>query len=436
MKLLNAIGRSGPALLLRARDFRLIWIGEVVSQIGDSLNRVALLWFVYQTQHSALKTSAVGVLQTLPPLLLGPLFGVYLDRLAKKRVLIVVSLVHGALVASLPLLFSLGLLTLFRLYALVFVTSMVATFYGPALTLIVPLVVQNDELRAANALIQSTSTIGVLLGPVVASVAISALGTVNVLYLDAATFLFSVGCIWLVKVRERRSVGEGRLGLLQLLRNLQDGLRFMLRKQTGILLLTVVTCLENFGASAFIFLLPTLAKQNVSAHALSIGGFWTAFGAGMFLATLLVASLRDDPQRGLMWFVPAGLGLGGAAVGALTRARGWFAPAGLMVVVGFATASLAPVVITLLEESTPEGLRGRVLSTFNAANMAMAMVGMLVFGWTADHLGETPTLIAVGIVMASAGVVLGAISWTRSARKLWVRSPVTEDSRASESRQS
>ena len=435
MKLLNAVARSGPVLLLRAPDFRLVWLGEAVSQIGDSLNRVALLWFVYQTQHSALKTSAVGVLQTVPPLLLGPLFGVYLDRVAKKRVLIVVSLVHGALVASLPMLFSLGLLTLFRLYALVFVTSIVATFYGPALTLLIPLVVQNQELRAANALIQSTSTIGVLLGPVAASVAISAVGAVSALYLDAATFLFSVGCIWFVRVRESRSIVKGKLGVLQLLQNLQDGLRFMLRKQTGILLLTLVTCLENFGASAFIFLLPTVARQNVSTHSLSIGGFWTAFGAGMLLATLLVASLRDDQKRGLMWLIPAGLGLGGAAVVALTRARGWLAPAALMIVVGFATASLAPVVITLLEESTPEGLRGRVLSTFNAANMAMAMVGMLVFGWAADHVGETPTLIAVGIVMASAGVLLLAIGWTRSARGLLVRSRVPDDSRASESRQ-
>jgi DHA3 family macrolide efflux protein-like MFS transporter len=435
MKLLNTVARSGPALLLRAADFRLVWLGEAVSQIGDGLNRVALLWFVYQTQHSALKTSVVGVLQTLPPLLLGPLFGVYLDRVAKKRVLIVVSLVHGALVALLPLLFSLGLLTLFRLYALVFVTSVVATFYGPALTLVVPLVVPNHELRAANALIQSTSTIGVLLGPVVAGVAISAFGAVNVLYLDAATFLFSVGCIWFVPVRESRPIVKGRLGVSQLLQNLQDGIRFMLRKQTGILLLTLVTCLENFGASAFIFLLPALAKQNVSAHSLSIGGFWTAFGTGMFLATLVVASLRDDPKRGLLWFLPAALGLGGAAVAALTRARGWLAPAVLMIVVGFATASLAPVVITLLEESTPEGLRGRVLSTFNAANMAMAMVGMLVFGWAADHVGETPTLIAVGIVMASAGVVLAAISWTASTRRLVMRPYGPENGRASEPRQ-
>ena len=194
-KLLARLAHSGPAYLLRGRGFRLLWIGEVVSQIGDGLNKVALLWFVYQTHHSALKTSVVGVLQTLPALVLSPLIGVWLDRWSKKRTLIFISVAHGALVALIPLLYGFGVLTLGWLYALVLVTSVVATFYGPTLTLTVPLIVKAAELRAANALIQSTATIGVLLGPLVAGVTISAFGTANVLYIDAGTFLFFVACM-------------------------------------------------------------------------------------------------------------------------------------------------------------------------------------------------------------------------------------------------
>src|SRR4051812_10059517 len=140
-RILHLVARSGPGLLLRSRGFGLLWLGETVSQIGDGLNRVALLWFVYQLSHSALKTSVVGVLQTLPALVLSPLIGVYLDRLPKKRTLIVISVVHGALVAAFPILNALGLLTAFRLYALVLLTSIVATFYGPTLTLAMPLIV-------------------------------------------------------------------------------------------------------------------------------------------------------------------------------------------------------------------------------------------------------------------------------------------------------
>jgi predicted MFS family arabinose efflux permease len=213
----------------------------------------------------------------------------------------------------------------------------------------------------------------------------------------------------------------------QLFRNLRDGLRFMIRKQAGILLLTLVTALENFGASAFIFLLPTLAKRHsFSAHSLSLGGFWSAFGAGMLLATLLIATLRDDPRRALSWFIPVALGAGGLAVAALTRIQGSLAAGMLMIVIGFASAALGPVVITLLQETTPEGLRGRVLTTFNTANMAMAMVGMLGFGWAADRIGERPTLLVVGVVLLGSGVLLSLVSWTSSARRLIAKAVVPD----------
>ena len=109
--------------------------------------------------------SIVGVLQTLPALLLGPVIGVYLDRLRKKPVLIVVSLVRGAMVASIPILHAANLLSLNLLYLLVLVLSLVGTVAGPALSTAVPLLVTRADLAGANALIQGSATIGVLLGP-------------------------------------------------------------------------------------------------------------------------------------------------------------------------------------------------------------------------------------------------------------------------------
>ena len=71
--------------LLGTRDFGCLWAGQVVSQIGDGLSKVALLWFVYEMTGSALKMTVIGLLQTIPPLVFGPLIGVYLDALPKKN---------------------------------------------------------------------------------------------------------------------------------------------------------------------------------------------------------------------------------------------------------------------------------------------------------------------------------------------------------------
>src|ERR1043166_9192827 len=71
--------------LVKTRDFGLLWWGQVTSQVGEGLNKVALLWFVYELTDSALMLATVGLLQTLPPLIFGPLIGVYLDRLPNKQ---------------------------------------------------------------------------------------------------------------------------------------------------------------------------------------------------------------------------------------------------------------------------------------------------------------------------------------------------------------
>ena len=75
--------------LLLTRDFGLVWWGQMISQIGDGVSKLALLWFVYSITGSPLKTTVIGLLQTVPPILFGPLIGVYLDRLPKKPIMIV-----------------------------------------------------------------------------------------------------------------------------------------------------------------------------------------------------------------------------------------------------------------------------------------------------------------------------------------------------------
>src|SRR5215216_4310582 len=83
--------------LLKARDFSLLFWGQMTSQIGDSLNRVALLWFVYQLTGSAMKMVMIGLLQTIPPLVLSPLIGVWLDRANKKSVMVWVDIARTLL---------------------------------------------------------------------------------------------------------------------------------------------------------------------------------------------------------------------------------------------------------------------------------------------------------------------------------------------------
>ena len=142
------------------------------------------------------------MVQTLPPLVFGPLIGVYLDKLRKRPVLIAVSLARALLVSMIPLLHAAHLLGLGLLYLIVFILSVVGTAAGPALLTAVPLLVAPADFAAANALIQGTSTLGVLVGPAVAGLGISLFGISKVLYLDAASFVAFAVCVGLARIPE------------------------------------------------------------------------------------------------------------------------------------------------------------------------------------------------------------------------------------------
>ena len=193
-------GKCGWSLLA-TRDFGSLWAGQVISQIGDGLNKVALLWFVYDLTGSALKMTLIGLLQTIPPLVLGPLIGVYLDRLPKKPVMVWIDLVRSILVLLIPVLYAFDALSLNRLYALVFLTAIVSTVFGPALVSSVPLIVSRTQLTAANALLQSSTNIGMLIGPAISGLGIALIGAQNVLYVNAGTFFVSVLCLLPIRVR-------------------------------------------------------------------------------------------------------------------------------------------------------------------------------------------------------------------------------------------
>ena len=150
---------------LKAPNVRWLWTGQIISQIGEGLNKVALLWLVYTLTGSTLKMSEIGVLQTLPPMILGPLMGVYVDRFPKRLIMIGVDLARAALAVVIPILSVLNELTMFRLYAVVFVMAIVSTIFSPALSSTVPLIVDQKQLTATNALVNSTAMVGMLIGP-------------------------------------------------------------------------------------------------------------------------------------------------------------------------------------------------------------------------------------------------------------------------------
>jgi DHA3 family macrolide efflux protein-like MFS transporter len=407
-------GRAGSGWdLLRTRNFGLLFSGQAVSQIGDSMNKVALLWFVYELTGSAFKMTVIGLLQTIPPLVFGPLIGVYLDRMRKKPVMIWVDFIRAGLVMLIPLLYAMEALTLERLYMLVFATSIVSTVFGPALASAVPFLVPRARLTAANALIQSTTNIGLLIGPAVSGVGIAMIGAHNVLYLDAATFLVSALCLLPIRVDETRQSHARAGDRASIVQDLLVGFRFVFVQHRTVLLLMLTAALYSLGASAFVFLLPVFATQLLDASPVELGWLWSSLGIGMLAASVWLAWINQGDLQKRLRLISAALAVGAVAVSTLGMLQAPVMAAALIIVFGGSTAVFTPVVWAMLQELTPEPLLGRVFTTFSTGAMAAAMAGMAGFGWAADAIGPAASLVGIGVLLFGTATVAAAFSRRR-----------------------
>jgi MFS transporter, DHA3 family, macrolide efflux protein len=247
--------------LLKISNLRWLWTGQTISQIGDGLNKVALLYLVYNLTGSALKMTIIGVLQTLPPLLLGPIIGVYVDRFPKKLMMMSVDLLRAGLALVIPILYAMETLTLPVVYLVVFVMALVATAFGPALSAVVPLIVEQPQLTAANALVTSTAMIGMLIGPALSGLGIATVGMQVVLYVSSATFVLSVLSLSQMKLKPSPQSAKKTKRTKSFIEDLKAGLHYVFVERRTIAAFVLTALCYSLASSAFVFLLPVFAER-------------------------------------------------------------------------------------------------------------------------------------------------------------------------------
>jgi MFS family permease len=377
--------------------------------VGDGVSKVALLWFVYAMTDSALKMSLIGVLQTIPPLVFGPLAGVLLDRLDKRRAMIVIDLVRTGLLASIPILHALGLLTLPLLYVLVFVIAMFSMAFGPALNATLPLVVKKEQLTGVNALMQSAMTIGQLLGPALSGMLIAAIGAQNALYANAAAFFLSALCkipLRLPHVRVHRSSDNV---WTQAVKDLKDGIRFVFVKQRLLFLLMIVASIFTLGSTAFVYLLPVIGDRLLHVGSVTLGWLWSSLSLGILATTVWLIWKPQQTVCARIWMIAIAAAIAAVAVPGLLMSDSMLWAGGLIVAIGATSGLITPLVSASLQERTPKDLMARVFGLFNTGTMVFSMIGMTLFGWIADRFGPGVSLAAIGVVNGGAAIVSMAL---------------------------
>jgi len=389
----RVIGRKS---LIFTRDFGLVWTSQLVSQVGDGVSNLALLWFVYSMTGSPVKTTIIGLLHTIPPIVLGPLIGVYVDRLPKKLFLVGSNAARAVLIGIIPCAIPTETFTVDMLYALVFLDSVAMATFNPALTSSVPLIVPRAQFTAANALLQSTTSLGIIVGPAVSGVGIALFGSQEVLCLNAVTYCVSALCLGLTRLRDLRVSAGAKGSRRSAWQDFIEGLAFVANKQRVILLLIATAGCYGFGASALTTLFPVFARKLLGLGPVEVGFLWSILGVGLLLMsmTLLWFTEWNLPDRTR---IIAGASVTSAlAIGALVWTKDLFLVSFLMVVIGGGMGAFTPIAWGVVQELTPASMVGRILGLYSTGAMIASISGISTFGWVTERFGESTGISGIG----------------------------------------
>lgn len=402
----DGVRDAGLRTVFALPGYRRLWAARTVSQAGDTVNVVALALLVYDLTGSGLGVSGVVVAEILPVLLLAPLTGPLVDRWPRVGVMIGSDLMRASLALTLALWHDAPA----GVYAVAFCMSIGAVFFNPAASSVLPALVRDEELVAANSGIWSAAVLGqVVLAPLGGLLVVS-VGYGPAFALNAGSYLVSALVLRGLRVTARPV--PATVERSPLLAEAREGVRVLLGHRL-LRALAAGQLLAALSAGATSALLVVLAEEHLGVSGGGYGLLIAAIGVGAALGPLVLLRLVRDPRRPVFVFGPFALrglvDLVVAGVAALPVA------AAALVAYGVGTSTGAVTFSSLLQAETPERVRGRVFAAMDVLWQGGRLVSLGAGGLLADAYGVTAVYYLGGaLLLVAAAVGLSATAGPRA----------------------
>jgi MFS family permease len=408
-----------PYLSLRHRDFRRLWVAQLISLTGSQMQAAAIDWHVYLLTRSPLALGMVGLSRVIPIVSLSLLGGVVADRYDRKRVMLLTQLTMTAVAALLGFLTLAHHETLFTLYLLTGMTSAAGAFDNPARQAFVPRLVPRDDLPGALAMNLTMFHAGMIGGPAIAGVLIASAGEGTrglawIYMVNAVSFLAVLATLLTMRASGRvEALGVARESPMS---SLRQGLRFVFSTPVMVWTMALDFVATFFsGANA---LLPIFADQVLKVGAFGFGWLRAAPALGALVGSIYT-SLKPIPRRQgrvFLWAV--------AAYGFATVVFG-LSRSYALTFLALAATGLADLVSTVVRQIvrqmiTPDSMRGRMTSVNMIFFMGGPQLGELEAGLVA-------ALFASAAIGATVSVVSGGVATIVAAGMCAWRAKVVRD---------
>lgn len=381
---------------MRHRNFRLFFFGQLVSLTGTWMQYTAQQWLVYRITGSQLSLGAVTFANFLPVLLLSLFMGVIIDRLPRRRLLVLTQTWFMLGAATLAVLTFSGLIQYWHIIGMALVTGIANALDMPTRQAFYVDMVEKEDLLNAIALSSSVMNGARIVGPAIGGFVIAALGEPPAFLINALSYLAVILGLLLMKMPSPTTSPQAGTGI----ESLRQALNYVVHDRRVFGLVGMLG-LYSLLAAPFVVLLPAFARDVLAIGAEGLGGLMAARGLGALVGAMGLAFFGDRRPKGHAVI----LGRGVMAIGAVGLAISRIPILSMLSVglAGFALIIMLASTNTLIQLAVPDDLRGRVMSTYSWAIGGFWPLGSLLLGWLGDRFGATN---AVLFAAAAAGILV------------------------------
>jgi predicted MFS family arabinose efflux permease len=368
-----------PALIRRIfkafqyRDFRLMWFGACTSSIGTWMQIVAQGWLIYRLSHNARLLALDQFLGGIPIFLFSLIGGVVADRVERRKILLGSQYVQMSTAAILTVLVATGMVHVWQILCLSFISGFAQAFGGPAYQALIPTLVEKDDMPNAIALNSIQFNVAVMVGPALAGQALAKLGEKWCFGLNALSFLAPI--LTLSIITARFLPGKTTESMFT---SLKQGIRFT-RKQSSMEALIVLAFFMTALGMPMRTYIPVFVKDIFQRGPETYGNLLALMGLGSIIGSLAIASAGNMRNKGRV-ALGALICLGGG-ISAFALSKSLPFSGAVLVLVGASMMTVFATVSSLVQLITTNEMRGRVMSVYNFAFRGGMPLGNLLTGW-------------------------------------------------------
>ena len=394
--------RPSPIIALQNRDFRLLWIGQLLSNSGTQMQIVTINWHIYILTGSALALGLIGLVRVVPIVVFALAGGLFADARDRRHVLLVTQSAMMLFAVLLAWVTISGHVNAAIIYLLAALTAAVGAFDAPARQALVPNLVPREQLTNALSLNNIMWQVAAILGPALAGFIIASLGVGSVYWINAASFLAVLVALLLMRTPTQQNIGVARVTIAAL----TEGIQFV--KQSEVIFATMLLDFFATFFSSATALLPIFARDILRVGPEGLGVLYAGESVGAVIAGAGLSLAGQIRRQGVVLLISV------AVYGVATALYGgsqWFALSFLFLILLGAGDTVSTILrSTIRQIVTPDHLRGRMTSVNMIFFQGGPQLGELEAGVVAAAFGAPFSVISGGI----ATVILVALTAWRA----------------------